>query len=69
MYSRMLLLWIFQNPLECANGVVGSAGRLLAGVQAKVIDSEGKPAKKGEPGELFVKSPANAIGYSNNAKA
>jgi len=60
---------VIMNPLECENGVLGSAGRLLSGVQAKIITPEGKHAKKGEPGEIYVKSPSNALNYANNAEA
>jgi len=60
---------VVMNPLECENGVLGSAGRLLSGVQAKVIGLDGNPAKKGEPGELYVKSPSNALRYANNEQA
>jgi len=60
---------VIMNPLECENGVVGSAGRLLSGVQAKILDQAGKPVKRGEPGELFVKSPSNALRYANNEQA
>ena len=35
-----------------------SVGRLLAGIQARIVDDDGKDVKQGEPGEVWVKSPA-----------
>ncbi|KAI0733741.1 amp dependent CoA ligase [Fomitopsis betulina] len=47
----------------------GSAGRILPGVVVKVVRPDGSLAPLGETGELVVKSPSNAIGYLDNAKA
>lgn len=35
-----------------------SVGRLLAGIQARVVDDDGNDVKHGEPGEIWVKNPA-----------
>ncbi|KAF8187778.1 hypothetical protein BJ912DRAFT_419164 [Pholiota molesta] len=50
-------------------GPLGSGGRLLPGIQARVITSDGLPAKYGELGELIVKSAAMALGYFDNIQA
>ena len=48
----------------------GSSGCLLAGVEAKVIDSKGNEVTGyDQPGELLLKSPSVVIGYLNNYKA
>ncbi|KAF8969008.1 hypothetical protein BDZ97DRAFT_1644489, partial [Flammula alnicola] len=45
-------------------------GRILPGIQARVITPDGQPAGYGEPGELIVKSAATAqVGYFNNVEA
>ncbi|KAF8192656.1 amp dependent CoA ligase [Mycena galopus ATCC 62051] len=41
-------------------------GTLLPGVVARVVKSDGVLAKHNEPGELYVKSPAAAVGYLGN---
>jgi long-chain acyl-CoA synthetase len=38
----------------------GSVGRVLPGVEIRILDGEGDPVKPGEPGELWVRSPFNA---------
>jgi len=55
--------------LDMHIGTPGSAGRLLPGVRAKVIDPDGKLLGYGQPGQLVVWSPANALGYLNNDQA
>ncbi|KZT67099.1 acetyl-CoA synthetase-like protein [Daedalea quercina L-15889] len=55
--------------LDMHIGTPGSAGRLLPGVRAKVIDPDGKLLGYEQPGQLVVWSPANALGYLNNAQA
>lgn len=49
--------------------VLGSAGRLVSDVDAKIVSPEGKTLGLDQPGELWVRSPSNALGYSNNAEA
>ncbi|KAG6829464.1 hypothetical protein H0H92_004426 [Tricholoma furcatifolium] len=51
------------------HGPIGSGGRLLPGVQARVIKSDGSSADYGEPGELVVKGPAMALGYLSDEQA
>ncbi|KAJ3512390.1 hypothetical protein NLJ89_g3552 [Agrocybe chaxingu] len=50
-------------------GPLGSAGRLLPGIQARVVKPDGTFARYGERGELIVKGPGNALGYFNNPEA
>ncbi|KAG6887989.1 hypothetical protein C0992_009969 [Termitomyces sp. T32_za158] len=50
-------------------GTIGSGGKLLPGLQARVIRSDGSLADYGERGELIVKGPAIALGYLNNEQA
>jgi fatty-acyl-CoA synthase len=39
-------------------------GRPLAGMEIRIVDTEtGEPAKRGEPGEIFVKGPTLMEGY------
>lgn len=42
-----------------------SCGPPLPGFDVKVVDSEGKPVPRGEPGELLFKSPTFMLGYWN----
>ncbi|EQK97363.1 AMP-dependent synthetase/ligase [Ophiocordyceps sinensis CO18] len=41
----------------------GSVGRLVAGMQAKVVDAEGRELPRGESGELLLKGPNVFSGY------
>lgn len=41
----------------------GAAGRLLPGVEIRVVDEDGRLIKPGEVGELWIKSPAAMEGY------
>ena len=50
-------------------GVPGSAGRLLPGIDAKVVKHDGTLAGFNEPGELHLKMPSVALGYANNDEA
>ncbi|KAF9447298.1 acetyl-CoA synthetase-like protein [Macrolepiota fuliginosa MF-IS2] len=50
-------------------GPLGSGGRLLPGVEVRVVRPDGTLAEAGELGELFVRGPAAALGYWNNAAA
>lgn len=48
----------------------GSAGSLVPGTKAKIIDADGKEVHGHEQrGELLVQSPSVVLGYLNNAKA
>lgn len=40
-----------------------SVGRLLAGIEARLVDSSGRPVQDGETGELWVRGPGVMKGY------
>jgi long-chain acyl-CoA synthetase len=44
----------------------GSAGRLAPGVQARILDPEGREVGVGTLGELFARSPGQMLGYYND---
>ncbi|GAA5875452.1 hypothetical protein JCM16303_000629 [Sporobolomyces ruberrimus] len=46
-----------------------SAGVLVPNIQAKIVSAEGKLLGPNEIGELWSKSPSNALGYLGNKKA
>jgi acyl-CoA synthetase (AMP-forming)/AMP-acid ligase II len=44
-------------------------GRLLPGVNVRVLRPDGSLARNGERGELIVKGPSIALGYFDNPEA
>jgi acyl-coenzyme A synthetase/AMP-(fatty) acid ligase len=48
---------------------VGSSGKIIPGVRARVVKADGTLAGEGEPGELVAYSPSLALGYYNNEEA
>ena len=48
---------------------VGSVGRVLEGVQVRLVDDEGDDALRGDPGEVWVKGPNVFQGYYHDAEA
>jgi acyl-coenzyme A synthetase/AMP-(fatty) acid ligase len=56
------------NPLMGENRL-GSIGTPCPGYEILIRDDEGKEVADGTPGRLWVRSPANAIGYWNNPQA
>ena len=46
-----------------------SVGTLLPCIDIRVLDSEGREVPPGAPGELWIRSPGNAIGYWNQPEA
>lgn len=60
---------ISMMPFTRNRDSLNSAGQLIPGVVAKVVKEDGTLAGFGEPGELFVKQPSNALGYLNNDQA
>ncbi|KAJ7134409.1 phenylacetyl-CoA ligase [Mycena epipterygia] len=55
--------------IEQKRGISGGAGQLVPGVIARVVKTDGTLGTYDEVGELVIKSPANALGYHNNAQA
>ena len=52
------------------NKKYGSAGVLVPNTECKIVDLEsGKPAKRGERGEIWIRGPQVMKGYLNNAEA
>ncbi|KAM0792414.1 hypothetical protein ACM66B_005092 [Microbotryomycetes sp. NB124-2] len=47
----------------------GSAGMLVPSIEAKIVSPEGKALPPGEVGELWSRSPSNAIEYLGNEKS
>lgn len=60
---------ISMYPVSQHIGTVGSAGEILPGIEFRVLKEDGQLAGPGEPGELMVKGPSNALGYFLNEKA
>ncbi len=56
-------------PEDDPDEVDGSIGRAIAGVEARVVDANGRPVTLGETGELVIKSAGMCAGYHNNAEA
>ena len=50
-------------------GTLGSAGRILPGIVARIIKADGTFGRHGEQGELIVRTPAAALCYSNDEQA
>ena len=47
----------------------GSLGKVLEGVEVRLVDAEGKDVPNGQSGEIIVRSPSSFIGYWDNPKA
>ena len=46
-----------------------SVGKFLPGIDHRIVAADGKAAKPGEVGELWVSGPSRAIGYLDNKPA
>ncbi|BCB92069.1 class I adenylate-forming enzyme family protein [Phytohabitans suffuscus] len=44
----------------------GAIGRVVPGVQARIVDPDGRDVPAGEVGELIVRSPGQMLGYLDN---
>lgn len=56
-------------PPDRKLATIGSAGRLLPGIVARVLKPDGTFAAEGEQGELVVTGPSMALRYMDNPKA
>ncbi|KAJ8488321.1 hypothetical protein ONZ45_g13993 [Pleurotus djamor] len=56
-------------PPEQKIGTIGSAGKLIPGLKARVLKPDGSMAGVGEVGELVVSGPSMSLGYANNPQA
>ena len=56
-------------PEDDPNEVDGSIGQSISGVEARVVDVDGRIVPNGETGELVIKSAGMCVGYHNNAEA
>ena len=56
------------NPVDGENRI-GSVGKLAPGYQASIRDEAGNEMPAGEPGRLWIQSPANTVGYWENLTA
>ncbi|KAK0557311.1 hypothetical protein OC846_000530 [Tilletia horrida] len=48
---------------------VGSVGKLMPGVEARLVDADGKDVSRGERGELWIRAPNVTKGYYKNPAA
>ena len=48
------------------NNRLNSLGKAASGVEFKIFDEDGKECKRGEIGEIAIKSPATMVGYFND---
>ena len=61
--TEMLHIYLTNAPGATKYGTTGKA---VPGYEIKLIGEDGKPVKKGEMGELYVRGPTSAIMYWNN---
>jgi acyl-CoA synthetase (AMP-forming)/AMP-acid ligase II len=53
------------HPERDRNAPVACLGRVVPGVEIRLVDSEGKDVPEGQPGEAWVRSPGNFLEYSD----
>lgn len=56
-------------PTKKATESVGSIGYLLPNLEARLVGEDGHDAKKGEPGEIWLRGPSIMKGYLKNPSA
>lgn len=56
-------------PDDDPDQVDGSIGRAIAGVEARIVDADGRELPVGDSGELVIKSAGMCAGYHGNAEA
>ncbi len=47
----------------------GSIGKVLAGIEVRLVDEQGEDAPDGDPGEIWVRGPNVFVGYWGNERA
>jgi 4-coumarate--CoA ligase len=57
------------SPVTQQVNTFGSAGQLIPGVVIRIVKPDGSYGTFKEEGEIVVKSPSNALRYSNNEEA
>ena len=60
--------WNAADSRQHGEDKLGSVGRPHAGVSARVVDDDGHDVPVGEPGELWVQTPALSAGYADGAE-
>lgn len=57
-------------PLEEASAKVGSIGKLLPSLKARIVDANGRDAPQGEAGEMVLKGPTvmKCVGRANRGR-
>jgi len=53
------------HPTRDRDAPIGSLGRLVPGVELRLVDKEGCDVPDGEPGEAWVRSPGDFLAYSD----
>jgi len=56
------------NPLE-GERRVGSCGRVLPGMQVRIVDEAGHDVAPGDPGEIWIRGPSVFMGYDGDPAA
>ncbi len=56
------------NPLD-GERRVGSCGRVLPGMQVRIVDEAGREVAPGEPGEIWIRGPSVFTGYDGDRNA
>lgn len=53
------------HPTRDRDAPIASLGRLVPGVELRLVDKDGSDVPDGEPGEAWVRSPGGFLGYSD----
>ncbi len=54
------------HPISNSAEREGCVGELIAGIEARILDADGRQAKEGEAGELLLRGPSVMRGYWND---
>jgi long-chain acyl-CoA synthetase len=55
--------YLADDPADVPADLKDAIGRPVPGVQVRVVDEDGRPLAAGEPGELWIRTPAAMDGY------